>query len=49
MLVLVPVTRQGIQKLANEMIKEGLIESVDNSAYKKSKLLVITARMRSIV
>ena len=44
-----PVSRQSIQKLTNEMIKEGLIKSVDNSAHKKSKLLVITARMRSIV
>ena len=39
-----PVSRQGIQKLVKEMIKEGLIESVDNPAHKTSKLLVITAK-----
>ena len=39
-----PVSRQGIQKLANEMVKEGLIEFIDNPAHKKSKLLRITAK-----
>jgi DNA-binding MarR family transcriptional regulator len=39
-----PVSRQGIQKLANEMIEEGSIELIDNPAHKKSKLLRITAK-----
>jgi DNA-binding MarR family transcriptional regulator len=43
-----PVSRQGIQKLANEMIEEGLIEFVDNPAHKKSKLLRITAKGKEL-
>jgi DNA-binding MarR family transcriptional regulator len=37
-----PVPRQSIQKLANEMIKAGLIEFVENPAHKRSKLLRLT-------
>jgi DNA-binding MarR family transcriptional regulator len=39
-----PVPRQSIQKLANEMIKAGLIELVDNPAHKRSKLLYLTPK-----
>jgi DNA-binding MarR family transcriptional regulator len=33
------VSRQYIQKLANELIDDGLIEMVDNPAHKRSKLM----------
>ena len=39
-----PVSRQHIQKLANEMIAEGVIELVDNPAHKRSKLLRLTSK-----
>ncbi|WP_036945622.1 MarR family winged helix-turn-helix transcriptional regulator [Pseudanabaena sp. PCC 6802] len=39
-----PVSRQHVQKLANEMIAEGVIESISNPAHQKSKLLQITAK-----
>ncbi|MEJ2121724.1 MAG: MarR family transcriptional regulator [Alphaproteobacteria bacterium] len=39
-----PVSRQRIQKLADEMAAEGLIEFVDNPAHKRSKLVRLTAK-----
>ena len=39
-----PVSRQRIQKLANEMADEGLIEFFDNPAHKRSKLLRLTPK-----
>ncbi len=39
-----PVSRQHIQKLANEMIVEGVIEWVDNPAHRRSKLLRLTSK-----
>ena len=39
-----PVARQHIQKLANEMAADGLIEFVDNPAHKRSKLVSLTAK-----
>lgn len=36
------VPRQSVQKLANEMLKDGVIELVNNPAHKKSKLLRLT-------
>lgn len=36
------VPRQSIQKLANEMLKDGVIELVNNPAHKRSKLLRLT-------
>ncbi len=38
-----PVSRQFIQKLANEMAAEGLVEFIKNPEHKRSKLLRITA------
>ena len=37
-----PVARQHIQKLANEMARDGLIEFTDNPAHKRSKLMRLT-------
>ena len=37
-----PVSRQHIQKLANEMIADGVVEPIDNPAHQRSKLLRIT-------
>ena len=39
-----PVARQHIQKLANEMAADGLIELIDNPAHKRSKLLRLTPK-----
>jgi DNA-binding MarR family transcriptional regulator len=39
-----PVSRQHIQKLANEMIADGVIELIDNPAHQRSKLLRLTAK-----
>ena len=37
-----PVSRQHIQKLADELASEGLVAFVDNPAHKRSKLLQLT-------
>jgi len=39
-----PVSRQRIQKLADEMAADGLVEFVDNPAHKRSKLLRLTRK-----
>lgn len=39
-----PVARQHIQKLANEMAAEGLVEFVDNPAHRRSKLVRLTKK-----
>jgi DNA-binding MarR family transcriptional regulator len=39
-----PVSRQHIQKLANEMIADGVIELVDNPVHQRSKLLRLTPK-----
>jgi DNA-binding MarR family transcriptional regulator len=39
-----PVSRQHIQKLANEMIADGVIELVNNPAHQRSKLLRLTQK-----
>lgn len=39
-----PVPRQSIQKLANEMLEDGLIEIEDNPAHRRSKLLRLTPK-----
>lgn len=38
------VPRQSVQKLANEILKDGVIELVNNPAHKRSKLLRLTSR-----
>lgn len=42
-----PVSRQHIQKLANEMAAEGLIRFVDNPAHRRSKLIEATPEGRA--
>jgi DNA-binding MarR family transcriptional regulator len=39
-----PVARQHIQKLANQMAADGLVEFIDNPAHKRSKLLRLTSK-----
>lgn len=39
-----PVSRQHIQKLASEMLAEGVIEAIENPAHKRSKLLRLTPK-----
>lgn len=43
-----PVSRQHIQKLANEMIADGVVELVNNPAHKRSKLLQLTPKGEAI-
>jgi DNA-binding MarR family transcriptional regulator len=43
-----PVSRQHIQKLANEMIAEGVIELVDNPTHRRSKLLRLTGQGETV-
>ncbi|MBE9116264.1 hypothetical protein IQ249_10185 [Lusitaniella coriacea LEGE 07157] len=38
------VSRQHIQKLVNEMLKEGTIDAIENPAHKRSKLLRLTPK-----
>ena len=38
------VARQHVQKLANEMAAEGLIEFIDNPAHRRSKLMRLTRK-----
>ncbi|NJR61980.1 MAG: MarR family transcriptional regulator [Cyanobacteria bacterium CRU_2_1] len=38
------VPRQSVQKLANEMLNDGVIELVNNPAHKRSKLLRLTPK-----
>jgi DNA-binding MarR family transcriptional regulator len=42
-----PVSRQHIQKLADELAAEGLVAFVDNPAHKRSKLLALTPAGRA--
>jgi DNA-binding MarR family transcriptional regulator len=42
------VSRQHIQKLANEMIADGVIELIDNPAHQRSKLLRLTAKGETV-
>jgi DNA-binding MarR family transcriptional regulator len=43
-----PVSRQHVQKLANEMIAEGVIELIDNPAHQRSKLLRLTPKGEAV-
>jgi DNA-binding MarR family transcriptional regulator len=42
------VPRQSVQKLANEMLADGVIELVDNPAHKRSKLLRLTPKGEAV-
>ena len=39
-----PVSRQHIQKLADELAEQGLVELVDNPAHRRSKLVQLTRK-----
>jgi DNA-binding MarR family transcriptional regulator len=43
-----PVSRQHIQKLASEMMAEGVIELVDNPTHRRSKLLRLTGKGETV-
>ncbi|NJM67887.1 MAG: MarR family transcriptional regulator [Acaryochloris sp. RU_4_1] len=43
-----PVSRQHIQKLAKEMIADGVIELIDNPAHQRSKLLRLTLKGEAV-
>lgn len=40
--------RQSVQKLANEMLEDGVIELVNNPAHKRSKLLRLTPKGEAV-
>lgn len=42
------VPRQSVQKLANEMLADGVIELVNNPAHKRSKLMRLTAKGEAV-
>lgn len=42
------VPRQSVQKLANEMLEDGVIELVNNPAHKRSKLLRLTPKGEAV-
>jgi DNA-binding MarR family transcriptional regulator len=42
------VPRQSIQKLANEMLNDGVIEFLNNPAHKRSKLLRLTPKGEAV-
>ncbi len=42
------VPRQSVQKLANEMLKDGVIEFLNNPAHKRSKLLRLTPKGEAV-
>lgn len=44
-----PVARQWIQRLANQLAKEGFIEFVDNPDHKRAKLMRITPDGRNLL
>jgi len=39
-----PVSRQRVQKLADELARDGLVEFIDNPAHRRSKFLRLTAK-----
>lgn len=43
-----PVARQHIQKLADEMAEDGLVEFIDNPAHRRSRLLRMTSEGEAI-
>ena len=43
------ITRQAVQRVANRLIDEGMLESTPNSAHKRSPLLTPTAKGRSAI
>jgi len=44
-----PVARQWVQRLANELEADGLVEFVDNPAHKRAKLLRLTPKGESVL
>ena len=43
------ITRQAVQRVANRLIDEGMLESTPNPAHKRSPLLMPTAKGRSAI
>jgi len=41
-------TRQGVQRLSNEMEKEGILEYQENPYHKKAKLVAMTAKGKAL-
>ena len=43
-----PVARQGVQRMANELARDGLIEFVDNPTHQRAKLMKLTRKGEKI-
>ena len=43
------ITRQAVQRIANRLIEEGMLESTPNPAHKRSPLLTPTAKGRAAI
>jgi DNA-binding MarR family transcriptional regulator len=44
-----PVARQGVQRMANELARDGLIEFVDNPTHRRAKLMKLTRKGEKIL
>ena len=44
-----PVARQGVQRMANELAKDGLIEFIDNPTHRRAKLMKLTGKGEKIL
>jgi DNA-binding MarR family transcriptional regulator len=44
-----PVARQGVQRMANELARDGLIEFVDNPTHLRAKLMKLTRKGEKIL
>jgi DNA-binding MarR family transcriptional regulator len=44
-----PVSRQHIQKLANDMVADGVVELIENPAHHRSKLLRLTPKGETVL
>jgi DNA-binding MarR family transcriptional regulator len=44
-----PVARQGVQRMADQLAAEGLVEYADNPAHMRAKLVKLTARGRAFI
>jgi DNA-binding MarR family transcriptional regulator len=44
-----PVARQGVQRMADELAEEGLVEFIENPTHKRAKLVWLTAKGEKFV
>ena len=44
-----PVARQGVQRMANELARDGLIEFIENPTHRRAKLMKLTRKGEKIL